>query len=196
MKEKAMELIYPYFKYKEEVPHLPGVLESILKLINSGEFCVSGNSINGKYYTKNNNLVSLYAEFNENTIIFKIEGTIKKLEKKFVRLSEGIWKIGEIEIKGSNSISNIYVSARMFKENLEIARIIKHRKIKKTDVIKIYDEKSSYFIIGNDLYKVLEKDGEVTTYKYTGYLRELIFDNIEINKKSDVNIEEYYMKRT
>lgn len=196
MKEKAMELIYHYFKYKEEVPHLPGVLESILKLINSGEFCVSGNSINGKYYTKNNNLVSLYAEFNENTIIFKIEGTIKKLEKKFVRLSEGIWKIGEIEIKGSNSISNIYVSARMFKENLEIARIIKHRKIKKTDVIKIYDEKSSYFIIGNDLYKVLEKDGEVTTYKYTGYLRELIFDNIEMNKKSDVNIEEYYMKRT
>ena len=84
----------------------------------------------------------------------------------------------------------------MFKENLEIARIIKHRKIKKTDVIKIYDEKSSYFIIGNDLYKVLEKDGEVTTYKYTGYLRELIFDNIEMNKKSDVNIEEYYMKRT
>ena len=197
MKEKTLKLIEPYYKYINEVIFLKSALDSIRVLVEDGIYELNDNVVSGKRITQNGNNISLYLKCNNELVDYKVEGEIQKVHRRFIRLDNHIWKLGEINIKKKEDVVNIYNTAYLFKKGIELSRLINHRRVKPSKdgrTLNIYDDKSSYYFVGNNLYKIVERDGEKKTYEYKNYTKDLIGENLVFNNSFiPFEFEDYYL---
>ena len=197
-KNKAFNFIKPFYKYSDEVLGIDASLDSIKHLISTGNYTFRGNEIYGTRNTNNGNKVLLYLKIDDNVIYSEIEGKYVKSAKKYKRIDEKTWVVGETIIKQKNYRTDIYTTAYLFKNYKEISRLVRHKSLLPTSKGEInYDAKVSNYVIGKDLYRVVENDDGDKTYSKCSNYDKLLIDNRERYKEiNEFNVEDYYMKRT
>ena len=115
-KNKAFNFIKPFYKYSDEVLGIDASLDSIKHLISTGNYTFRGNEIYGTRNTNNGNKVLLYLKIDDNEIYSEIEGKYVKSAKKYKRIGEKAWVVGETIIKQKNYRTDIYTTAYLYRQ--------------------------------------------------------------------------------